>query len=109
MVTSALRSLWAEPRPTNAPDRGPRDWALIAVLICWSVAEAVLTETPQPKVEPTPVTRVEPKLDTPVAPRPEFEPIPPEVVAHTSPQITSPDLQPGNGPHPSKDIPPATR
>ena len=74
-----------------------------------SVAEAVLAETPQPKVEPTPVTRVEPKLDTPVTPRPEFEPIPPEVVAHTSPQITSPDLQPGNGPHPSKDIPPATR
>ena len=30
MATSALRSLWAEPRPTNAPDRGPRDWALVA-------------------------------------------------------------------------------
>jgi hypothetical protein len=68
-----------------------------------SVAEAVLLEQPKPDA------RVEPKLETPVAPRPEFEPIPPEVVAHTSPQITSPDLQPGNGPHPSKDVPPATR
>ena len=41
MATNALRSLWAEPRPTNAPDRGPRDWALVAVLICWSLVEAV--------------------------------------------------------------------
>src|SRR4051812_11714489 len=42
MATSALRSLWAEPRPTNAPDRGPRDWALVAVLVGWSVVEVVL-------------------------------------------------------------------
>ena len=70
-----------------------------------SVAEAVLLEHPEPK----PDARVEPKLDTPMTPRPEFEPIPPEVVAQTSPQITSPDLQPGNAPHPSKDVPPATR
>src|SRR3954454_8467102 len=42
MATSALRSLWAEPRPTNAPDRGPRDWALVAVLVCWSLVEVVL-------------------------------------------------------------------
>src|SRR5215211_1939304 len=41
MATNALRSLWAEPRPTNAPDRGPRDWALVAVLIYWSLVEAV--------------------------------------------------------------------
>ena len=41
MATNALRSLWAEPRPTNAPDRGPRDWALVAVFICWSVVEVV--------------------------------------------------------------------
>src|SRR3954447_20916699 len=41
MATNALRSLWAEPRPTDAPDRGPRDWALVAVLICWSLVEAV--------------------------------------------------------------------
>ena len=45
MATDALRSLWAEPRPTNAPDRGPRDWALVAVLICWSVVEVVLRQT----------------------------------------------------------------
>ncbi|QND74549.1 hypothetical protein [Tardiphaga robiniae] len=49
-----------------------------------SVAEAVLTDRPEPKVE-----RIEPKIEsTPT-------PVPPEVVAHTSPQITSPDLQPG--------------
>src|SRR5215211_1702536 len=41
MATNALRSLWAEPRPTNAPDPGPRDWALVAVLICRSLVEAV--------------------------------------------------------------------
>src|SRR3954470_8933261 len=44
MATSALRSLWAEPRPTNAPDRGPRDWALVAVLVCWSLVEVVLRQ-----------------------------------------------------------------
>lgn len=44
MVTQALRSLWAEPRPTNAPDRGPKDWALVAVFVGWSVVEAVLRE-----------------------------------------------------------------
>ena len=44
MATNALRSLWAEPRPTNAPDRGPRDWALVAVFICWSVVEVVLRQ-----------------------------------------------------------------
>src|SRR3954451_19827750 len=42
MATGALRSLWAEPRPANAPDRGPRDWALVAVLVGWSVVEVVL-------------------------------------------------------------------
>ncbi|MCE5287981.1 MAG: histidine kinase [Nocardiaceae bacterium] len=44
MAANALRSLWAEPRPMNAPDRGPRDWALVAVLICWSVVEVVLRQ-----------------------------------------------------------------
>ena len=44
MATDALRSLWAEPRPTNAPDRGPRDWALVAALVGWSVLEVVLRE-----------------------------------------------------------------
>src|ERR687889_2723476 len=42
MATNALRSLWVEPRPTHPPDRGPRDWTLIAVLACWSLVEAVL-------------------------------------------------------------------
>ena len=42
MATDALRSLWAEPRPTNAPDRGLRDWALVAVLVGWSVVEVWL-------------------------------------------------------------------
>src|SRR5919199_4855510 len=40
MATSALHALWVEPRPTNAPDRRPRDWALVAVLVCWSLVEA---------------------------------------------------------------------
>jgi hypothetical protein len=74
-----------------------------------SVAEAAVIENPEPKVQTVVEPRIEPKLDTATPPRPEFEPIPPEVVAHTSPQITSPDLQPGNSPHPSKDVPPATR
>src|SRR5215204_4118107 len=49
MATDALRSLWAEPRPTNAPDRGPRDWALVAVLVCWSVVEVVLRQDLAPR------------------------------------------------------------
>ncbi|MEV0269599.1 histidine kinase [Hamadaea sp. NPDC050747] len=48
MATNALRSLWAEPRPTNAPDRRLRDWALLAVLIGWSVLEAVLRDDMAP-------------------------------------------------------------
>ena len=62
--------------PTPAPPPAP-------VPAATSVAEAVLTERPEPKIE-----RIEPKVETP--------PVPAEVVAHTSPQITSPDLQPGN-------------
>ncbi len=49
MATSTLRSLWAEPRPTNAPDRGPRDWALVAVLACWSVVEMVFRQDLAPR------------------------------------------------------------
>lgn len=44
MATQAIRSLWAEARPTNAPDRGPRDWVLAGVLICWSLMEMVLRQ-----------------------------------------------------------------
>ena len=49
MATDALRSLWAEPRPTNAPDRGPRDWALVAALAGWSVVEVVLRQDLAPR------------------------------------------------------------
>src|SRR5436305_9588369 len=42
MATNALHALWVEPRPTNAPDRGARDWALVAALVGWSVVEVVL-------------------------------------------------------------------
>src|SRR3954447_22071238 len=49
MATNALRSLWVEPRPTNAPDPGRRDWALVAALTCWSVAEVVLRQDLAPR------------------------------------------------------------
>src|SRR3712207_8506508 len=49
MATSALRSLWAEPRPTNAPDRGPRDWAFVAALVGWSVVEVVFRQDLMPR------------------------------------------------------------
>src|SRR3712207_5092938 len=49
MATNALHALWAEPRPTNAPDRGPRDWALVAVLICWSLVEVALRQDLAPR------------------------------------------------------------
>src|SRR3954470_12086532 len=49
MATSALRSLWANPRPTNAPDPGPRDWTLVAALVGWSVVELVLRQDLAPR------------------------------------------------------------
>jgi hypothetical protein len=87
-------------RPEPAPRYEPPA-PIPAPVVPPATSVAVLPEPAEPKVEP----RIEPKIET----RPEFEPIPPEVVAQTSPQITSPDLQPGNGLHPSKDVPPATR
>jgi signal transduction histidine kinase len=48
MVPDALRSLWAEPRPANPPGPLPRDGVLVAVLICWSVAETVLRQDMAP-------------------------------------------------------------
>ncbi len=48
MVPDALRSLWAEPRPANPPGPLPRDWVLVAVLIGWSVVEAVLRQDMAP-------------------------------------------------------------
>lgn len=50
MSTSAIRSLWAEPRPADPPARGSRDWALVAVLLCWSVLEAVLGQDLAPRL-----------------------------------------------------------
>lgn len=44
MATTALRSLWAEPRPAQPPETGPRDWALVAAFLCWAVVETVLRE-----------------------------------------------------------------
>jgi hypothetical protein len=33
MITNALRSLWAEPRAADAPERVSRDWVLVGVLM----------------------------------------------------------------------------
>ena len=44
MVGDALRGLWAEPRPERPPVRVWRDWALLGVLVVWSVLEALLRE-----------------------------------------------------------------
>ena len=42
MVSNALRALWAEPRPAHAPSRVWRDWALVALVVSWSVVETLL-------------------------------------------------------------------
>lgn len=44
MVPTAVRSVWAEPRPAQAPDRSAGDWALVVVLVVWSVSETVLRD-----------------------------------------------------------------
>ena len=49
MVPDAVRSLWAEPRPTDPPAPRPRDWVLVAALICWSVVEAALRQDMAPR------------------------------------------------------------
>lgn len=51
MVPDALRSLWAEPRVANPLGPLPRDWVLVALLICWSAGEAVL----RPGMAPLPL------------------------------------------------------
>ncbi|MDB5620581.1 hypothetical protein [Tardiphaga sp.] len=110
VVAVAPEPVRAAPAPHYEPPAPMPVPAAVVVPPAAAVAEAVLIEHPEPaKVEPKVETRIEPKLDSVVEPRPEFQPIPPEVVAQTSPQITSPDLQPGNGAQPSKDVPPATR
>ena len=42
MITNTLRSLWAEPRVTDVPARGWRDWVLIGVLMVTALLEGVL-------------------------------------------------------------------
>jgi signal transduction histidine kinase len=44
VVTSALRSFWAEPRAPGAPERVWRDWALVGVLLVAGVLEAALRQ-----------------------------------------------------------------
>jgi signal transduction histidine kinase len=43
-MTSALRSLWVEPRAAHAPARGWRDWVLVGVLMVTALLEAVLRD-----------------------------------------------------------------
>ncbi len=49
MAADVLRSLWAEPRPSNAPEPGLRDWALVAVLVGWSVLDVVVRQDIAPR------------------------------------------------------------
>ena len=44
MITTALRSLWAEPRATDAPERVWRDWVLVGVLMVTALLEGVLRD-----------------------------------------------------------------
>jgi signal transduction histidine kinase len=44
VVSSALRSFWAEPRAPNPPARVWRDWVLVAVLVVAAVFEEIFRE-----------------------------------------------------------------
>ena len=44
MITTALRSLWAEPRAAAAPERLSRDWVLVGVLMVTALLEGVFRE-----------------------------------------------------------------
>ena len=44
MITTALRSFWAEPRATGAPERVRRDWVLVGALMVTALLEGVLGE-----------------------------------------------------------------
>src|SRR3954454_7262934 len=44
MFTNALRSLWAEARAADAPERGWRDWLLVGVLVVTALLEGVLRD-----------------------------------------------------------------
>ncbi|WP_229054941.1 sensor histidine kinase [Aeromicrobium sp. Leaf350] len=77
MAATALRSLWAEPRPADAPRRGPRDVVLVGVLTCWSLAEVLLRQGLAPRpllllaalavIAPQPWRRSHPLLSAAVA------------------------------------------
>jgi hypothetical protein len=76
------------PRYEPAPAPAPAPMATPSMPPAASVAEAVLLDHPEPKFE--------------------SKPLPPEIVAHDpSPQVSSPDLQPDPGAHPSPGNPPA--
>ena len=42
MITTALRSFWAEPHATGAPERVWRDWALVGAIAVTALLEGVL-------------------------------------------------------------------
>ena len=44
MITTALRSLWAEPRAADVPERVTRDWVLVGVLMVTALLEGVLRD-----------------------------------------------------------------
>ena len=44
MITNALRSLWAEPRAADVPERVSRDWVLVGVLMVTALLEGVLRD-----------------------------------------------------------------
>jgi hypothetical protein len=83
--------------PAPAPVAPTPPPAPMPVPAATSVAEAVLTERTEPRIEK--IEKIEPKIEP--------TPVPPEIVAHTSPQIQSPDLQPGTV-HVSPDDKPKT-
>ncbi|HEX5770764.1 MAG TPA: sensor histidine kinase, partial [Nocardioidaceae bacterium] len=44
MITTALRSLWAEPRAADTPERVWRDWVLVGALMVTAMLEGALRE-----------------------------------------------------------------
>ena len=44
MITAALRSLWAEPRAADAPERVWRDWVLVGALMVTALLEGAFRE-----------------------------------------------------------------
>jgi signal transduction histidine kinase len=44
VITNALRSLWAEPRAADVPERVSRDWVLVGVLMVTALLEGVFRD-----------------------------------------------------------------